>query len=177
MSKPPIPFAPETQETIQRAFHLAQERRHDVVGLEHLLLAILDEGSARRLLVACGIKIEPLMMELHEAIAKAFTPVPAPNIVHPEPSLGFDRVIQQAMVHAAVSSATQVDTASLLVFLLQENHTFDNYFGTYPGVDGIPPGTCVAAAIVEASGGASFASLNSRSMAAWACDSSGVSDT
>ena len=68
MSKPPIPFAPETQETIQRAFHLAQERRHDVVGLEHLLLAILDEGGARRLLVGCGIKIEPLMVDIFKVI-------------------------------------------------------------------------------------------------------------
>jgi ATP-dependent Clp protease ATP-binding subunit ClpA len=135
MSKPPIPFAPETQETIQRAFHLAQERRHDVVGLEHLLLAILDEGGARRLLVGCGIKIEPLMVELHEAIAKAFTPVPAPNIVHPEPSLGFDRVIQQAMVHAAVSSAKHVDTGSLLVFLLQEQESHAAYFLRKQGLD------------------------------------------
>jgi phospholipase C len=29
------------------------------------------------------------------------------------------------------------------IFLMQENHTFDNYFGTYPGVAGIPPGTCM----------------------------------
>jgi phospholipase C len=30
-----------------------------------------------------------------------------------------------------------------LVFLMQENHTFDNYFGTFPGADGIPSGTCI----------------------------------
>jgi len=135
MSKPPIPFAPETLETIQRAFRLATDRRHDVVGLEHLLLAILDEAPARRILVSCGVSLEPLMRELHEAIAKAFTPVPAPNIVEPEPSLGFDRVIQQAMVHAAVSSAKHVDTGSLLVFILQEQESHAAYFLRKQGVD------------------------------------------
>jgi ATP-dependent Clp protease ATP-binding subunit ClpA len=135
MSKPPIPFAPETLETIQRAFRLASDRRHDIVGLEHLLLAILDEGPARRILVSCGVKLEPLMADLHEAIANAFTPVPAPNIVEPEPSLGFDRVIQQAMVHAAVSSARHVDTGSLLVFILQEPESQAAYFLRKQGVD------------------------------------------
>jgi ATP-dependent Clp protease ATP-binding subunit ClpA len=135
MSKPPIPFAPETLETIQRAFRIASDRRHDIVGLEHLLLAILDEGPARRILVSCGVKLEPLMADLHEAIANAFTPVPAPNIVEPEPSLGFDRVIQQAMVHAAVSSAKHVDTGSLLVFILQEPESQAAYFLRKQGVD------------------------------------------
>jgi ATP-dependent Clp protease ATP-binding subunit ClpA len=135
MSKPPIPFAPETLETIQRAFRLASDRRHDIVGLEHLLLAILDEGPARRILVSCGVKVEPLMADLHDAIANAFTPVPAPNIVEPEPSLGFDRVIQQAMVHAAVSSAKNVDTGSLLVFILQEPESQAAYFLRKQGVD------------------------------------------
>ncbi len=54
MSKNPVPFAAETLETIQRAFRLATDRRHDTVGLEHLLLAITDEPQARRILSACG---------------------------------------------------------------------------------------------------------------------------
>ena len=48
MSSSPVPFAPETLETIQRAFRLATDRRHDSVALEHLLLAIIDEPQARR---------------------------------------------------------------------------------------------------------------------------------
>jgi ATP-dependent Clp protease ATP-binding subunit ClpA len=135
MSKPPVPFAPDTLETIQRAFRLARDRRHDVVGLEHLLLAILDEPSARRILVVCGVSLEPLMRELHEALDKAFTPVPSPAAVEPEPSLGFDRVIQQAIVHAAVSSAKHVDTGSLLVFLLQEEESHAAFFLRRQGVD------------------------------------------
>ena len=57
MSKTPVPFAPETLETIQRAFRMAADRRHDDVGLEHLLLAITDEPQARRILT--GVRRRP----------------------------------------------------------------------------------------------------------------------
>jgi ATP-dependent Clp protease ATP-binding subunit ClpA len=102
MSKPPVPFAPETLDTIQRAFRLAADRRHDAVGLEHLLLAITDEPQGKRVLVICGADIEALRRKLQDVLEKSFTPVSAPAVVEPEPTLGFDRVIQQAMVHAAV---------------------------------------------------------------------------
>ena len=60
--------------------------------------------------------------QLEDVLARAFTPVPATAAVEPEPSLGFDRVIQQAMVHAAMSSATHVDSG-VLVFILREEES------------------------------------------------------
>ena len=54
------------------------------------------------MLTTCGVDLDVLRAQLTEVLAKAFTPVPAPTAVEPEPTLGFDRVIQQAMVHAAV---------------------------------------------------------------------------
>jgi len=135
MSKPPVPFAPETLETIQRAFRLATDRRHDTVGLEHLLRAITDEPQARGLLATCGVNIDSLRKQVDEVLAKAFTPVPAATSVEPEPSAGFDRVIQQAVVHAAVSSAKHVDTGSLLVFILQEDESHAAFFLQNQGLD------------------------------------------
>jgi ATP-dependent Clp protease ATP-binding subunit ClpA len=135
MSKSPVPFAPETLESIQRAFRLATDRRHDTVGLEHLLFAITEEPQARRILAACGANIDALRKQLDEVLVKAFTPVPAPNTVEPEPTLGFDRVIQQAVVHAAVSSAKHVDSGSLLVFMLQEEESHAAYFLRRQGVE------------------------------------------
>src|SRR3977135_4026747 len=135
MSKPPVPFAPETLETIQRAFRLASDRRHDTVGLEHLLRAIIDEPQARGLLVQCGVHIEALRKQVDEVLANAFTPVPAPGSVEPDPSVGFDRVVQQAVVHAAVSSAKQVDSGSLLVFMLQEEESHAAFFLQSQGLD------------------------------------------
>ena len=135
MSKTPIPFAPETLETIQRAFRMATERRHDAVGLEHLLLAATDEPQARRILTTCGADVQTLRRQLTDVLAKAFLPVPAPTTVEPEPTLGFDRVIQQAMMHAAVSSAKHVDSGSLLVFLLQEEDSHAAFFLRAQGVE------------------------------------------
>ena len=135
MSKPPVPFAAETLETIQRAFRMAADRRHDTVGLEHLLLAIIDEPQGRRILATCGADLDVLRRHLSDVLSKAFTPVSGPQSVEPEPSIGFDRVIQQAMVHAAVSSATQVDTGSLLVFMLQENESHAAFFLRQQGVE------------------------------------------
>jgi ATP-dependent Clp protease ATP-binding subunit ClpA len=135
MSKPPVPFAPETLETIQRAFRMAADRRHDTVGLEHLLMAIIDEPQGRRILSTCGADLDVLRRHLTDVLSKAFTPVVAPQSVEPEPSLGFDRVIQQAMVHAAVSSASHVDTGSLLVFMLQEEESHAAFFLRQQGVE------------------------------------------
>src|SRR6478672_10968879 len=135
MSKPPVPFAPETLETIQRAFRLATDRRHDTVSLEHLLRAITDEPQARALLGTCGVNLDALRKQVDEVLAKAFTPVPATASVEPEPSVGFDRVIQQAVVHAAVSSAKHVDTGSLLVFMLQEDESHAAFFLQDQGLD------------------------------------------
>ena len=135
MSKTPVPFAAETLESIQRAFRLATDLRHDTVGLEHLLLALVDEAPARRILSTCGVRMDALKRDLMEVLARAFTPVPAPSTVEPEPTLGFDRVVQQAVVHAAVSSAKHVDSGSLLVFMLQEEESHASYFLRTQGVD------------------------------------------
>jgi len=130
-----VPFAPETLETIQRAFRTASDRRHEEVGLEHLLLAITDEPQARRVLTACGANLDVLRRQLTDVLVKAFTPVPSPTAVEPEPTLGFDRVIQQAMMHAVSSSAKHVESGSLLVFLLQEEDSHAAYFLRSQGVE------------------------------------------
>jgi ATP-dependent Clp protease ATP-binding subunit ClpA len=135
MSKTSVPFAPETLETIQRAIRIATERRHDAVGLEHLLLAATDEPQARRVLESCGADVEALRRQVTEVLSKAFEPVPGSAKVQPEPTIGFDRVVQQAVMHAAVSSAKQVDTGSLLVFLLQEDDSHAAYFLRAQGIE------------------------------------------
>ena len=135
MSKTPVPFAPETLETIQRAFRIAADRRHEEVGLEHLLLSITDEAQGKRVLTSCGTDLDVLRRQLTDVLAKAYTPVPAPATVEPEPTLGFDRVVQQAILHAASSSATHVDSGSLLVFLLQEENSHAAFFLRSQGVE------------------------------------------
>ena len=132
---PRVPFSPDAMESIQRAFRIASERRHDAVGLEHLLLALTDDPSARAVLAALGVPVDALAGELETAMREVFVPVPAGRRVEPEPTLGFDRVIQQAVVHAAMSSARYVDSGSLLVFMLQEPDSHAAFYLRGHGVD------------------------------------------
>src|SRR5688572_37523 len=137
MSRTPVPFAPETLESIRRAFRLAADRRHDLVGLEHLLYALIEDPQARNLLTTCGIDFTQLGRDLDEVLNKSFSPVPGKKAVKPESTIGFDRVVERAVVHAASSSAQQVDSGSLLVFLLQEEDSHASYFLRKQGVDRI----------------------------------------
>jgi ATP-dependent Clp protease ATP-binding subunit ClpA len=135
MSRTPVPFAPETLESIRRAFRLAADRRHDLVGLEHLLYALIEDPQARQLLATCNVDLAILGRDLDEVLERSFTPVPGKKAVKPESTIGFDRVVERAVVHAASSSAQQVDSGALLVFLLQEDDSHAAYFLNKQGVD------------------------------------------
>src|SRR5688572_9998305 len=135
MSRTPVPFAPDTLESIRRAFRVASDRRHDLVSLEHMLHALIEDPQAREILTRCRVDLTQLKSDLEEVLDRAFTPVPGKKAVKPESTLGFDRVVERAVVHAASSSAQQVDSGSLLVFLLQEDDSHASYFLRQQGVD------------------------------------------
>ena len=135
MSRTPVPFAPDTLESIRRAFRVAAERRHDLVSLEHMLHALVEDPQARGILSACRIDLVALRQDLEEVLERAFTPVPGRKAVKPESTLGFDRVVERAVVHAASSSAQQVESGALLVFLLQEEDSHAAYFLRKQGLD------------------------------------------
>jgi ATP-dependent Clp protease ATP-binding subunit ClpA len=135
MSRTPVPFAPETLESIRRAFRVASDRRHDLVSLEHLLHALIEDPQAKEILERCRVNLATLRSDLEEVLDRAFTPVPGRKAVKPESTLGFDRVVERAVVHAASSSAQQVESGALLVFLLQEEESHAAYFLRKQGVD------------------------------------------
>ena len=135
MSRTPVPFAPDTLESIRRAFRVAADRRHDLVSLEHMLHALIEDPQAREILARCRVDLATLRTDLEEVLDRAFTPVPGRKAVKPESTLGFDRVVERAVVHAASSSAQQVESGALLVFLLQEEDSHAAYFLRKQGVD------------------------------------------
>ncbi len=135
MSATPVPFAPETLETIRRAFRFAAERRHDMVTLEHLLRALVEDPRAQVAFTALNVDRVQLTHDLDEVLDRAHSPVPGTKAVKPESTMGFDRVVERAVVHAASSSAREVDSGSLLVFLLQEEDSHAAYFLKKQGVN------------------------------------------
>jgi ATP-dependent Clp protease ATP-binding subunit ClpA len=135
VSRTPVPFAPDTLESIRRAFRLAADRRHDLVSLEHLLYALTEDPQARGILTDSRVDLSALRRDLEEVLDKAFTPVPGRKTVKPESTIGFDRVVERAVVHAATSSAERVESGALLVFLLQEDDSHAAYFLRKQGLD------------------------------------------
>ena len=135
MSRAPVPFAPGALVSVRRAFRVAADRRHDLVSLEHMLHALLEDPQARDVLARCRVDLSVLKTDLEEVLDRAFTAVPGRKAVKPESTLGFDRVVERAVVHASSSSAQQVESGALLVFLLQEDDSHAAHFLRKQGLD------------------------------------------
>jgi ATP-dependent Clp protease ATP-binding subunit ClpA len=115
----------ELEVTLNLAFKDARNKRHELMSVEHLLLALLDNTSAISVLKACGAEIEKLRSELEEFL-EATTPLIPQNESDREtqPTLGFQRVLQRAVFHVQSSGRKEVDGANVLVaiFSEQESH-------------------------------------------------------
>ena len=115
----------ELEVTLNLAFKDARKKRHELMSVEHLLLALLDNNSAVSVLNACGADIEKLRNELEEFL-DATTPLIPQNETEREtqPTLGFQRVLQRAVFHVQSSGKKEVDGANVLVaiFSEQESH-------------------------------------------------------
>lgn len=90
--------------TLNSAFRDVRSKRHEFMTVEHLLLALLDNESASRVLVACGVETEKLRRELIDFVDST-TPLIPTNDTEREtqPTLGFQRVLQRAVFHVQSS--------------------------------------------------------------------------
>jgi len=113
-------LSPELNQGFQRAFELAKARRHEDVGLEHLLLALLDDVHAAKALKGCGVNLEALRVDLEALLGKVFEAVPEGEPFQPHSTLGFVRVVERALVHAFSSGQKEVRGGELLPALLEE---------------------------------------------------------
>ncbi|MDH5736674.1 MAG: ATP-dependent Clp protease ATP-binding subunit ClpA [Gammaproteobacteria bacterium] len=115
----------ELEITLNNAFKEARAKRHELLSVEHLLLALLDNGSALRALKACGADIEALRRELEEFLDST-TPLIPKNEKDREtqPTLGFQRVLQRAVFHVQSSGRKEVSGENVLIaiFSEQESH-------------------------------------------------------
>ena len=111
--------------TLNLAFKDAKAKRHELMSVEHLLLALLDNTVAANVLRACGADIEKLRAELEEFL-EATTPLIPKNETGREttPTIGFQRVLQRAVFHVQSSGKKEVTGGSVLIaiFAEQESH-------------------------------------------------------
>jgi len=119
----------ELESTLNMAFNDARQKRHEYVSVEHLLLALLDNGAVVNILEGCNADIELLHQEL-EAYIHATTPLISVNDPKQEhdtqPTLGFQRVLQRAIFQAA--GQAEVTGTNVLVALFNEQDSQAVFF-------------------------------------------------
>ena len=127
-------IAQELEVSLHMAFMDARQKRHELITVEHLLLAMLDNPSAAEVLKACGSNIDVLRNELTQYIDDHTPTITGEDEVDTQPTLGFQRVIQRAMLHVQSSGKKEVNGANVLVAIYGEKDSHAVYFLHQQGV-------------------------------------------
>jgi len=129
-------IAQELEVSLHMAFVEARQARHEFITVEHLLLALLDNPSAAEVLRACAVNIEDLRKTLTNFIGDNTPTVPGTSEVDTQPTLGFQRVIQRAIMHvqSASNGKKEVTGANVLVAIFGEKDSHAVYYLHQQGV-------------------------------------------
>src|SRR5258706_2823383 len=127
-------IAQELEVSLHMAFVEARQKRHEFITVEHLLLALLENPSAQEVLKACAAKIDELKKALAEFIEQHTSIVAGDGDVDTQPTLGFQRVIQRAILHVQSSGKKEVTGANVLVAIFGEKDSHAVYFLHQQGV-------------------------------------------
>jgi len=127
-------IAQELEVSLHMAFVDARQKRHEFITVEHLLLALMDNPSAADVLRACGANIDVLRKELAQFVAEHTPTVPGDGEVDTQPTLGFQRVIQRAILHVQSSGKKEVTGANVLVAIFGEKDSHAVYFLHQQGI-------------------------------------------
>lgn len=118
----------ELEKALNESFKQARSQRHEYITVEHLLLALLEDSAALRVLNACQADIEALRGDLNEFIDATTPMVSGDDEVDTQPTLGFQRVLQRAVFHVQSSGKAEVSGANVLVAIFSEQESQAVYF-------------------------------------------------
>ena len=121
-------IAQELEVSLHLAFVEARQKRHEFITVEHLLLAMLDNSSAAHVLRACGADIDELRAVLTDFITTHTPILPGSGEVDTQPTVGFQRVIQRAILHVQSTNKKEVTGANILVALFSEKDSHAVFF-------------------------------------------------
>jgi ATP-dependent Clp protease ATP-binding subunit ClpA len=129
-------IAQELEVSLHMAFVEARQQRHEFITVEHLLMALLDNPSAAEVLRACSANIDELRKSLAQFIKENTPTVGGADEVDTQPTLGFQRVIQRAIMHvqSTGSGKKEVTGANVLVAIFGEKDSHAVYYLHQQGV-------------------------------------------
>ncbi|CAN7184833.1 ATP-dependent Clp protease ATP-binding subunit ClpA [Variovorax sp. LjRoot290] len=129
-------IAQELEVSLHMAFVEARQQRHEFITVEHLLLALLDNPSAAEVLRACSANVDDLRASLTNFIKDNTPQVAGTDDVDTQPTLGFQRVIQRAIMHvqSTGNGKKEVTGANVLVAIFGEKDSHAVYYLHQQGV-------------------------------------------
>jgi ATP-dependent Clp protease ATP-binding subunit ClpA len=127
-------IAQELEVSLHMAFVEARQKRHEFITVEHLLLALLDNPTAAEVLRSCGANMDELRKNLSQHVSEQTPRIAADREVDTQPTLGFQRVIQRAILHVQSSGKKEVTGANVLVAIFGEKDSHAVYFLQQQGI-------------------------------------------
>ncbi|MGG7567806.1 ATP-dependent Clp protease ATP-binding subunit ClpA [Rhodovulum sp. DZ06] len=122
-------FTSTLEEAIHQALALANERKHELATLEHLLLALVDEPDAARVMKACAVDLEALRTSLTGFIDNELDSLVSDvDGSEAAPTHAFQRVIQRAVIHVQTSGRTEVTGANVIVAIFHERESHAAFY-------------------------------------------------
>jgi len=142
----------ELEVSLHMAFVEARQQRHEFITVEHLLLALLDNPSASEILKACAANVDELRKALTQFITDNTPTIQGPDDVDTQPTLGFQRVIQRAIMHVQSTSngKKEVTGANVLVAIFGEKDSHAVYFLHQQGITRLDVVNFIAHGITKA---------------------------
>ncbi|HEX8654427.1 MAG TPA: ATP-dependent Clp protease ATP-binding subunit ClpA, partial [Allosphingosinicella sp.] len=121
-------FARELEQTLHNALAEASGRRHEYATLEHLLLALIEDAHATKVMAACGVDLKELRDAVRGYLDNELEALKVEAETDPSPTSGFQRVVQRAILHVQSSGRDEVTGANVLVALFSERESYAVYF-------------------------------------------------
>ena len=121
-------FARELEQTLHNALTAASSRRHEYATLEHLLLALIDDEHASKVMAACGVEVAELKEAVRLYLDTELDALKVGSDTDPSPTSGFQRVVQRAILHVQSSGREEVTGANVLVALFSERESYAVFF-------------------------------------------------
>tara|TARA_R110001583_G_scaffold107837_3_gene256536 strand:- start:5024 stop:7270 length:2247 start_codon:yes stop_codon:yes gene_type:complete len=113
----------ELEQTLSHAFSYARKRSHEFLTVEHMLLALLENGQALAVLTACNVNIANLRQDLTDFLADNVPTLSEEAVRETQPTLAFQRVLQRAVMHVQSSGGKEVTGANVLVSIFSEQQS------------------------------------------------------
>ena len=121
-------FAQSLEKTLHTALQHATDRTHEYATLEHLLLALVDDPEAAEVMTACGVDLASSASVVRQYLDQEYQSLKTEDEADPQPTAGFQRVIQRAILHVQSSGKDTVTGANVLVALFSERDSYAVYF-------------------------------------------------